>query len=459
MFRQVDGIDLAACDAGAQFERCHPMPCSVVHTGTVAGNKVLDNGAYDADFISVANPFDIETEILIAGGGMIGLTQALAFASAGLSVVVVDRQPQEVLLDAGQDGRVSSIAYGSHAVFDQLGAWVQMAPFAEPILDIRVSDGHMPFFLHFDHRDVGDRPFGFMLENRRIRLALYDAVAAAPGVTLLAPEELQDIERSQSRATATLGDGRRIRADLLVAADGRGSELRQQAGIRQLAWRYDQTAIVCTVRHEEPHHGVAKEHFLPAGPFALLPMQGNRSSLVWTEKPDHAEAMLALTDEDFDAEIQARAGDHWGAIHCDSRRWAYPLGLANSERYIDQRLALVGDAAHAMHPIAGQGLNLGLRDVAALAEVAVDAARLGLDFGDPQTLERYQQWRRFDALTMLVMTDGLNRLFSTDSSPIRLLRGLGLGAVERVSPLKRFFERHAAAMSGDLPRLVQGQAL
>ena len=403
--------------------------------------------------------FDIETDILISGGGMIGLTQALAFASAGLDVVVVERVPRVVVTDAGHDGRVSSIAYGSHAVFERLGVWSEMAKSAEAIRDIRVSDDKMPFFLHFDHRDVGERPFGFMVENRHIRNALFKGVDEAAGITLLAPEELRDVERAPARVTAHLRDGRRIRAGLLVAADGRQSALRQAAGIRQLSWQYNQTAIVCTVAHELPHDGVAKEHFLPAGPFALLPMRGNRSALVWTEKPDLAAAMTALSDEDFDAEIQARAGDHWGQIHCDSPRWSYPLGLANSERYIDQRLALVGDAAHAMHPIAGQGLNLGLRDVAALAEVVVDAARLGLDFGDGLTLARYQQWRRFDALTMLVMTDGLNRLFSIDAAPVRLLRGLGLGAVEKMNPLKRLFERHAAAMSGDLPKLVRGEAL
>jgi 2-octaprenyl-6-methoxyphenol hydroxylase len=334
-----------------------------------------------------------------------------------------------------------------------------MADEAEPILEIRVSDGDMPFFLHFDHREVGDRPFGFMVENRFIRTALHRAVLRQPAITLLAPVEAEAVERGAAAATVRLADGRQLRTPLVIGAEGRKSPLREAAGIRLLTWDYAQTAIVCTVSHELPHDGIAKEHFLPAGPFALLPMRGNRSSLVWTERTELAPALLALADDEFDAEIEARAGGHWGRMHCEGQRWSYPLSLQNAERYIDTRLALIGDAAHAMHPIAGQGLNLGLRDVAALAEVTVEAARLGLDHGGPAVLQRYQQWRRFDALTMLVMTDGLNRLFSTDMVPVRWARSLGLGMVNGLPALKRFFERHAAAMSGDLPRLVRGEAL
>lgn len=401
---------------------------------------------------------ELSADILVVGGGMIGQSLALALARAGLSVVGVDRLPPAAATTPAFDGRVTSVAYGSHAMLDRLGVWRALSRHAEPILDIRVSDGDAPFYLHFDHRDVGDRPFGFMVENRHIRTALQRAVAAEPDLTMLAPAAVVDLACG-GRAVATLDDGRTVSAPLAVAADGRDSPLRRRFGIRSIGWRYGQTAIVCTARHALPHHGVAKEHFLPAGPFALLPMRGMRSSVVWTERDAAAPAMLDLDDDAFSAELQARAGDHLGAVRVDGPRWRFPLALHNAERYVAPRLALVGDAAHAMHPIAGQGLNLGLRDAACLAELVVEQARLGLDIGAGDLLRRYEQWRRWDALTMLMMTDGLNRLFSTELAPVRLVRGLGLGLVNGLPPLKRLFERHAAAMTGDLPRLIRGEAL
>jgi 2-octaprenyl-6-methoxyphenol hydroxylase len=401
----------------------------------------------------------IQTDVLIIGGGMIGLSQALALASAGLRSVVVERQQPAALTAMEHDGRVSTLSYGSAALFGQIGAWEHMADYAEAIAEIRVADNGAPLFLHFDHREVGDRPFGFTVENRYIRLALHKALAETAGVNLIAPGDVRILERNQGGVRAELADGRVIRAALAVGAEGRNSPLREAAGIRCLSWQYDQTAIVTTVRHEGGHGGIAAELFLPAGPFALLPMRGNRSALIWTEKGRDVPPLLALDDDAFNAEIMARAGDHWGRIECDAPRWSYPLGLQNAERYIDTRLALIGDAAHGMHPVAGQGLNLGLRDVAALAEVLIDDARLGLDLGGGEALRRYQQWRRFDALTMLMMTDGLVRLFSNDITPVRLARVLGLGLVNKIGPAKRFFERHAAAMTGDLPKLIRGEAL
>ena len=399
------------------------------------------------------------TDVLIVGGGLIGLTQALALASAGLRAVLVERQVPKDLTAMAHDGRVSTLSYGSSAMFDQIGAWSYMADHAGPIEEIRVADNGAPLFLHFDHREVGDRPFGFTVENRHIRLALHKALDDASGITLIAPGELTSIERTQSGVIGTLSDGRMIKAPLVVGAEGRHSPLREAAGIRSLSWQYGQTAIVTTVRHAGGHGRIAAELFLPSGPFALLPMRGNRSALIWTEKAADVPKFLALDDAAFNDEIMARAGDHWGTIECDAPRWSYPLGLQNAERYIDTRLALIGDAAHGMHPVAGQGLNLGLRDVAALAEVVIDNARLGLDLGGGEVLRRYQQWRRFDALTMLMMTDGLVRLFSNDITPVRLARVLGLGAVDKIGPAKRFFERHAAAMTGDLPKLIRGEAL
>ena len=397
--------------------------------------------------------------MLIVGGGIIGLSLALASQRIGFGVVLVERTPPESMTTASFDGRVTSLAYGSHAMYRVLGIWQALVGAAEPILEIRVADGRSPLILHFDHREVGDRPFGFMVENRLLRQALQREVAAAPGLSYLAPVRIASLERGPAAATARLGDGTTIRAPLVVAADGRASRLRHDAGIRSLSWRYPQRAIVATLSHERPHHGVAKEHFLSAGPFALLPMTGNRSSMVWTERAELAQRYVGLENDAFRNEAARRAGDHLGRIEVIGPRWSYPLGLQNAERYVDHRLVLVGDAAHAMHPIAGQGLNLGLRDVAWLVEVLAERGRLGLDLGAAEGLGRYQRRRRWDALTMLLMTDGLNRLFSNDLRPLRLMRDLGLGLVERAGPAKRFFERRASALAGDLPRLIRGEAV
>jgi 2-octaprenyl-6-methoxyphenol hydroxylase len=264
---------------------------------------------------------------------------------------------------------------------------------------------------------------------------------------------------SSLAAVATLSDGRTIAVRLIAAADGQESRLRRAAGIRTVEWRYLQTGIVTTVWHERPHCGIAVEHFLPAGPFAILPMTGNRSSIVWTERAELAARLVALPDAAFAAEIAARFGDFLGAVEPIGPRWTYPLGLMLAERYVAERLALVGEAAHVIHPIAGQGLNLGIRDIATLAELVIDRRRFGLDIGDPDLLGHYQQWRRLDTLALAVVTDGLNRLFSNQLAPLRLARDLGLAAVHRLPPLKRLLMRDAMGLSGDLPRLVRGEPL
>ncbi len=421
-----------------------------------------------------------KADVLVVGGGMVGMTAGIALAQAGLEVVLVDRALPELPLSAAYDGRSSAIAAGSRRILEGLGIWPLMMAEAEPIQEIRVSDGRAGplgslgwasgLFLHYDAREVGDRPLGYIVENRVTRKALAARADALPGLKVIQPESLASWSAGPGRVAAQLASGGELRASLLLAADGRQSQIRRQAGIAVQSWTYDQQGIVCSVGHERPHGGVAHEHFLPAGPFALLPMTdgplaaedrqpGHRSSLVWTERPKVAAGVLKLDETAFAAELTRRFGDSLGAFRVVGRRWSYPLSLLHAERYHDHRLALLGDAAHGIHPIAGQGLNLGIRDVAAIAEGVVDAARLGLDIGGADTLARYETWRRFDSLALILATDLLNRAFSNDFEPLRLARDLGLAAVEKLPPLKRVFMRHAMGAVGDLPRLARGEPL
>ncbi|MFP6744986.1 MAG: UbiH/UbiF/VisC/COQ6 family ubiquinone biosynthesis hydroxylase [Alphaproteobacteria bacterium] len=401
----------------------------------------------------------IEAEVLIVGGGMVGLTLGCALAGAGMEVAVVDRADPACHLDSGFDGRASAIAHGTKLTLDGIGVWSGMARDAEPIREIRVSDGDSPLFLHYDHRDLGNDPLGYMVENRHFRQALYAAADGVERLQLVAPTGLRHLTRTEAGGEAELDDGRYVRARLVIAADGRQSAVRREAGIPVTTWTYDQTGIVCTVTHERSHRGIAHERFLSAGPFAILPLSGNRSSLVWTERSDLAPAIMALDHSGFHAEMAGRFGGFLGLLQVTGPRWSYPLALSYAARYNDTRLALVGDAAHAIHPIAGQGLNLGLRDVAALSEVLVDARRLGLDIGGADVLARYGRWRRVDTTLLLAVTDSLNRLFSNDIAPLRLARDLGLAAVNQLPPLKRLFMRHAMGTVGDLPRLARGEPL
>ncbi len=401
-----------------------------------------------------------DVELLIAGGGLNGLLLAVACAGVGLEVALVDREDPAAMLGEAFDGRSSAIAYGSRRVLDGLGLWREIAADAEPILEIRVADGASRLFLHYDHRELGgDEPLGYIVENRVLRRVLIAHARALSALALLAPLSVEHVETSPLVATATLSDGRRLRARLVAAADGAASPLRRAAGIGTLEWRYRQTGIVTTVRHERPHCGIAIEHFLPAGPFAILPMTGRRSSIVWTERAEPARRMTALPDPAFAAELAARFGDFLGAVEPEGPRWSYPLMLLLAERYAAPRLALVGEAAHVIHPIAGQGLNLGIRDIAALAELIIDTRRLGLDIGSDAVLRRYQQWRRLDTAMLAAVTDGLNRLFSNEIAPLRLARDLGLAAVNRLPPLKRLLMRDAMGLVGDLPRLARGEPL
>ena len=407
-------------------------------------------------------------DVAIVGGGMVGLTLGLALAQGGLQVAVVDALAPDAVMDARFDGRVSALAFASRRLFESLGLWSALAPSASPINDIVVSDGRVsegaaPLFLHFDHAELGAEPLGHILENRHIRRALHGALPGHPRLRLLAPMSARGLEVGRAEALVSLADGSALAARLCVAAEGAHSPLRDAQGIKTLGWDYPQTGLVATVAHERPHEGVAQEYFLPSGPFAILPMApdmtGNRSSLVWTERTELAQAFLALDEAGFDAEVAARFGSYLGATKVVGPRWSYPLRLQLAYDYVRPRFALAGDAAHVIHPIAGQGLNLGLRDVAALAEVLIDAARQGEDIGAEDVLLRYQRWRRFDNVLLAAATDALNRLFSNDVGPLRLARDLGLSLVGALGPARRFFMRQAGGAVGELPRLLRGEPL
>ncbi len=402
------------------------------------------------------------TDILIGGAGFAGLALAIALRQGlgdSFSVTVAD--PALGNSHAG-DARASAIAAAARRLFETIGVWDKVADGAQPILDMVVTDSKLhdvmrPTYLTFAGEVQPGEPFAHMIENGPLIDALMER-ARADGVELRA-EAVTGSDVGDERIDIRLGGGDTIAAKLLVAADGARSAIREAAGIRSVGWAYEQSAIVTTVKHERDHRGRAEEHFLPAGPFAILPLKGNRSSIVWTEEKREAERIVALPDAEFHAELEQRFGLKLGDIEAVGPRRAYPLGLAMARSFIGERLALVGDAAHVIHPIAGQGLNLGLRDVAALAEAIVDAARLGLDPGGPDVLERYQRWRRFDTAAMGVTTDGLNRLFSNRSDALRLLRDVGLGLVDRVPALKGLFIREAAGLTGDVPKLLRGEAL
>jgi 2-octaprenyl-6-methoxyphenol hydroxylase len=437
-----------------------------------------------------------KTDVVIGGAGFAGLALAIALRQAlgeSFSVTVVD---PALGATTSNDPRASAIAAAARRLFEAIEVWSAVETQAQPILDMVVTDSKLddavrPTFLTFGGEVEEGEPFAHMVENRH----LIDALAAKAkelGVDLRAgavesfdyrrsadplpnpppfrgredlrhghppPERGRSVEGVSRCIEVRLADGSELSARLLVGADGARSKIRETAGIVSHGWNYDQSAIVTTVAHEREHNGRAEEHFLPAGPFAILPLTGKRSSIVWTESAREAERIVALPDEEFHAELEKRFGLQLGELEVIGPRRAFPLGLFTARTFIAERLALVGDAAHIIHPIAGQGLNMGLRDVAALAEAIADAARLGLDIGAPDVLERYQRWRRFDTMTMGVATDGLNKLFSNSSDVLRLMRDVGLGVVERIPALKRVFIREAAGFTGDVPKLLRGEAL
>jgi 2-octaprenyl-6-methoxyphenol hydroxylase len=404
------------------------------------------------------------SDVLIGGAGFAGLALAIALRQGlgpSFSVTVAD----PALTGAAKDERASAIVAAPRRLFETIGVW--QAVEAQPILDMVVTDSRLsdvvrPVFLTFEG-DVGPgEPFAHMIENAALLAALVEK-AKGEGVALRTAA-VADFAFTNDRVSVRLSDGDTLAARLLIAADGARSAIRERAGIASHGFRYGQSAIVATIAHERDHRGRAEEHFLPAGPFAILPLKhdptvGHRSSIVWTEQTHEAARIVALADAEFHAELERRFGLHLGEISVVGARRVHPLGLSVARTFIAHRLALVGDAAHVIHPIAGQGLNMGLKDVAALAEVIVDAARLGLDPGSLAVLERYQRWRRFDTVAMGIATDGLNRLFSNQSDLLRLVRDVGLGVVDRLPALKQLFIREAAGLVGEVPKLLRGEAL
>ena len=397
-------------------------------------------------------------DVIILGGGLVGLSLAAALDSSGLSAIVLDPADPDTWKDAAFDGRTSAISSSSRRMFDATGVSAHLPEPGNPIRTIRVSDGLEPGGLTFDADE--DEPLGWMHENRHIRAALRARAEAGRNLWLMWKTVPERIERGEHGVVASLPDGRRLHAPLLIAAEGRNSPTREAAGIRVARWQYDHSAIVSTLRHERPHEDIAYEIFYPQGPFALLPMtsdsEGHRSAIVWSVRREDGPAMLALDDATFAAEAQTRMGGFLGTIRIGSPRSSYPLGFHHASRITDRRLALVGDAAHVMHPIAGQGVNVGFRDVAALAQVLVEGARTGMDLGDAQLLARYQRWRGLDTLMVAMATDSLTRIYGVPGKAASAVRRFGMGLIDRVGPLKQRLMAEARGTSGELPLLLRG---
>ena len=407
---------------------------------------------------------DFDTDIAIVGGGLNGPTLALALAQIGLRVTLIDRLPAATREDAAFDGRSYALALTSTRMLGAIGLWDDVKSHAQPMLEIKVTDGRAgegpsPFFMHFDHAEIEEGPMGHMVEDRHLRRALAEAVSADARITRLDGETVVAQDAAPSGITLTFADGKSLRARLVVGADGRASGTAIRAGIKRIGWDYAQTALVCAIAHEKPHHGVAHQFFMPPGPLAILPLTDNRSSIVWSETAANAAPINALPDDGYLDVLRPRFGDFLGEISLAGARYTYPLSLSLAHAMMATRVALLGDAAHGVHPIAGQGLNAGMRDVAALAEVIADAHRRGQDIGSATVLEQYQLWRRFDNTALALATDSFNRLFSNDNPLLRLARDVGMAAINALPDARRGFMREAAGLTGTLPRLMQGKAL
>lgn len=403
---------------------------------------------------------DMENDLIIVGGGLNGPALALAAAQAGFSVTIIDTLPEDTRKERDFDGRSYALALTSMRLLRKIGVWPAIEDSTQPMLEIKVTDGRAgegpsPWMMHFDHAEIEEGPMGYLVEDRHLRRAFLDAIAANDQITQLSGETVVSQEIGPSSATVTLASGKSIIGRVLIGSDGRSSGTADRAGIKRTTWGYDQTAIVCAVSHALPHDGIAHQFFMPSGPLAILPLTENRSSIVWSETTERAKAVMQLDDNGFLDALRPAFGSFLGDIALAGQRFTYPLSLSLAESFIAERIALVGDAAHGVHPIAGQGLNAGLRDVAALAQVLTEARARGEDIGGAQALARYQQWRRFDTATLALATDTFNRLFSNDNPLLRAARDVGMGLINQAPSLRRSFIREAAGLTGDLPALMK----
>ncbi|MFQ1702832.1 UbiH/UbiF/VisC/COQ6 family ubiquinone biosynthesis hydroxylase [Loktanella agnita] len=403
----------------------------------------------------------MNTDIIIVGGGLNGPALALAAARAGFTVTIIDSLPVDRRKKPGFDGRSYALALASQRLLRGIGIWDQVTDNAQPMLEIKVTDGRSgegpsPWMMHFDHAEIEEGPMGYMVEDRHLRRAFLDTMAKDDRITHLPGETVVAQTVDGTQVTVRLASGKSVIGAVLIGSDGRQSGTASRAGVKRTGWGYDQTAVVCAVAHEKPHNGIAHQLFMPGGPLAILPLTDNRSSIVWSEQADRVATLAAMNDDDFLDALRPAFGSFLGQITLAGARFTYPLGLTLANSLIADRIALIGDAAHGVHPIAGQGLNAGLRDVAALAEVLTDARARGEDIGSVQVLHRYQQWRRFDTTTLAIATDTFNRLFSNDNPLLRAARDIGMGLINAAPGLRRGFIREAAGLTGDLPKLMQG---
>ena len=402
----------------------------------------------------------MNSNLIIVGGGLNGPALALAAASAGFSVTIIDALPAAVRSLRKFDGRSYALALTSKRLLQGIGVWGAVAEHAQPMLEIKITDGRAgeggaPWMMHFNHAEIEEGPMGFLVEDRHLRTAFLTAMDGSDLITQIDGARVVAQDIMPDGVTVTLDSGDIVSGRLLIGSDGRGSGTAKRAGIKRIGWGYDQTAVVCAVAHDKPHGGIAHQFFMPNGPLAILPLTGNRSSIVWSETTGRAAQLMTLDDDQFLDALRPAFGSFLGQISLEGARFSYPLGLTLAQSFIANRVALIGDAAHGVHPIAGQGLNAGLRDVAALAQVLSEARERGEDIGGAQPLARYQTWRRFDTTTLALATDTFNRLFSNDNSLFRAARDLGMAVINATPTLRRGFIREAAGLTGDLPKLMQ----
>ena len=412
---------------------------------------------------SLPHVLSMDYDVIIAGGGLNGLTLALALDSAGITTAVIDAFAPQESLNPKFDGRSYALSAASQKMLDALGLWEDLVRHAEPMLEIKVSDGAAgetpsPFVMQFGDEDFSQGPMGFMVEDRHLRARLAEAVKAS-NVTLRTGQTITNQTIHSTHVTVTIDGHRPITAAVLVGADGRNSRTAKTAGLTRTGWNYNQSSLVCAISHEKPHHGIAHQYFMPSGPLAILPLTQNRSGIVWTEQRHVAQNIHSLSDGDYLDILRPRFGDFLGEISLAGSRYIYPLSLSTTHRMIAPRVALVGDAAHAVHPIAGQGLNSGFKDVAALAEVLCDTKRRGQDLGIHTTLAEYQKWRGFDNALLCTATNSFNRIFSNNNPLLRGIRDLGMGLINAAPKLRKNFVATAAGAAGDPPRLLRGEPL